>query len=227
MIKAGGKNFKNKTTLTNQCKYILNTAKLDTLLEGSWLELMKDVVRMHESADEKIGDGDFSVGVRVCPINPRRRRQFYILRENGTDTDFSYYKAIAGSTSKDSHIKRTLRDAVKQQTIDFKNAYFKEHQDSAGYVRCEETGLKIKKREAHLDHYPKQFDEIVKDWVNKYNVKAEEVELINPGDNTTVWEMADKDLLNKFIEMHKEVAQYRVVLGKVNLQRSPAKRFKF
>lgn len=87
--------------------------------------------------------------------------------------------------------------------------------------------MKIKKREAHLDHYPKQFDEIVKDWVNKYNVKAEEVELINLGDNTTVWEMADKDLLNKFIEMHKEVAQYRVVLGKVNLQRSPAKRFKF
>ena len=33
MIKAGGKNFKTKTTLTNQCKYILNTAKLNTLLE--------------------------------------------------------------------------------------------------------------------------------------------------------------------------------------------------
>lgn len=226
MIKAGGKNFKTKTTLTNQCKYILNTSNLDTLLEGSWLDLLKDVVRMHESASEKIGQGDFSVGVRACTINPRRR-QFYILRENGTDTDFSYYKAIQGYTNKDTQIKRTLRDAIKQQTVDFKNAYFKEHQDSSGYVKCAETGLKIKKREAHLDHYPKQFDEIVSDWVKKYNVKSDDLELINLGDNTTTWEMADKDLLNKFIEMHLDVAKYRVVLGKVNLQRSPAKRFKF
>lgn len=227
MIKAGNKTFKSQTTLTNFCKFILNNADLNKPLEGEWFSVMDDVLRMHDNYHGKIKGQQYSICVRKSPINARQR-QFYILREDGSDTDFSYYKAISNKpTSKIVRIKDTLKAAVKQQTIDYKDWYFEEHKIGKDFVLCEETGLKLKRKDSHIDHYPKQFDEIVEEWVKKYNVKSEDVELIDGGDNTTVCEMVDKDLLESFVNYHKEQATYRIVLNKVNLQRKRPKKFTF
>jgi len=85
-------------------------------------------------------------------------------------------------------------------------------------------GSLIQRKDSHIDHYPKQFDEIVEEWVKKYNVKSEDVELVDGGDNTTVCEMVDKELLESFVNYHKEQATYRIVLNKVNLQESLKKK---
>ena len=58
-------------------------------------------------------------------------------------------------------------------------------------------------------------------------MKSEDVELIDGGDNTTVCEMVDKELLESFVNYHKEQATYRIVLNKVNLQRKRPKKFTF
>lgn len=225
MITAGGKNFKNKTTLTAYCKFVLNNQEKDTLLDGEWQDVMSDVLRMHKDFEGKTKGKPFQIGVRACFINPRNR-QFYVLREDGTDTDFSYIKAIT-TRSKLSYVKETLRASIKEQTTSYKENYFKENADSKGYVVCPETNLKIKKKESHIDHFPVQFDTIVKDWTKMRGVKSEEIVLVRPPANSTVWEMEDKELLQSFIDYHKSVAKYRVVLNKVNLQRGKAERAKF
>lgn len=225
MIKAGGKNFKNKTTLTAYCKFVMNNQEKDTLLSGEWEAVMCDVLRMHEDFEEKTKGGPFKIGVRACFINPRNR-QFYILRQDGTDTDFSYLKAIT-SKSKLSYVKETLRDAIKEQTTSYKENYFKENADNKGYVLCPETGLKIKKKESHIDHFPVQFDTIIKNWAKMQGIKSKDIALVRPPDNSTVWGMEDKGLLQSFIDYHGSVAQYRIVLNKVNLQRGKAERAKF
>lgn len=225
-IKAGGKEFKTKASLTNYCKYVLNNATLNTVLHGEWGAVLRDVLSMHESFEEKTDGQSFEIGVRQCFINPRNR-QFFILREDGSDTDFSFYKAIS-TPKKPSYIKATLRAAVKDQTVSFKEDYFAKNADSKGYVRCADTNLKIKQKDAHVDHFPLQFDEIVKEWVDIIGKKSEDIVLLRPErDNKTVWEMEDKELLNSFVEFHKTVATYRVVLNKVNQQRKKAKKFEF
>lgn len=225
MIKAGGKNFKTKGTLQNYCKYVLNTATINTLLEGEWFRVVDDVLKMHECYDEKVGTGTYSIGVRRCSINPRNR-QFYILREDGSDTDFSYRKALI-HTSRLTHVKQLLRDAIKPQSSEYKDNYFAGNADRLGYIVCPETGLKVKKKDAHVDHYPVQFDEIVQSWAEKMGVDSETIAIHHPGDNATVWIMDDKALYQSFIDYHQEVATYRVVLNKVNAQRKKAARAKF
>lgn len=225
-IKAGGKNFKAKTTLQAYCKYVLNNAKLNTLLEGEWEAVLIDVLKMHACYDGKTKGQSYKIGVRTCNINPRNR-QFFILREDGSDTDFSYYKAISESKTNMARIKEILRASIKDQTVAYKMEYFIKNEDSRGFVLCEETGLKLKMKDSHIDHYPKQFDEIVQEWADKYNVVSEDVKLIPPGDNATVWGMADNKLLLSFQEYHLSQARYRIVLNKVNLQRKKSKRSTF
>ena len=225
-IKAGGKTFKTKTTLENYCKFVLNNAEIGSYLEGEWELVVTDVLKMHEDFLIKTNGGEgFKVGVRKCFINPRNR-QFFILRSDGTDTDFSYRKALSPK-SKASYVKETLRALIKEQTNAFKDKYFEENQDSKGYVVCPETGLKIKKKDSHIDHYPKQFDEIVKDWAESRNLKSKDIILVQPPENSTFWPLEDKSLEKDFKEYHQKEATYRIVLNKVNLQRGRSKRFDF
>lgn len=220
-----GKNFKNKTTLTNYCKFVLNNAEINEELSGEWLAVLKEVVFMHERFQEKTKNLEYTVGIRLCTVNPRNR-QFYIIRSDGTDTDFSYYKAI-GSYNKQTRIKSALRELVRDQVIEFKDSYFRENSDSKGYVICPETNLKIKKKDSHLDHYPKQFDEIVEEWVKINFINSENLEIYPAGDNTNAWTIKDTEIAKSFMDFHKQTAEYRVVLNKVNLQRKRSKKFTF
>jgi len=226
MITVGGKNFKTKQTLTNYCKFVLNNADLDSLLQGEWESVMNDVLNMHQDFHGKTKGQPFKIGVRACQINPMNR-QFFILREDGTDTDFSYYKCISGK-SKESRIKETLRACIKYQSDGYKEQYFFENADRQGYVACAETGLKIRKRDSHIDHFPVQFDEIVKEWVDINNLRSEDIVLVKPSkDNSTFWPFEDQELLQSFLDYHQKVATYRIVLNKVNLQRKRPKKFNF
>lgn len=216
-MKVGNKNFKTKTTLTNYCKFILNNADVNSILEGECLDVLKDVVVMHDRFEEKVKGLDYTVGVRACTVNPRNR-QFYILRSDGTDTDFSYYKAI-GSSSKLRRIKEALRESIREQMITYKDSYFELHSDSKGYVVCPETELKMKRKDSHLDHYPRQFEEILKDWADTYSIKSDDLVIYPAGDNTNGWLFEDQNILKSFVEFHEDAAEYRVVLNKVNLQR--------
>jgi len=225
MVEAGGMEFKTKQTLKNYCKFVLNNAKLNSELYGEWFEVINDVLKMHDCYDEKTQGGGYKIGVRTCLINPRNR-QFYVLRADGSVTDFSYVKAIS-SQSKEGKIKDIFRAAINDQTIDYKDTYFNEFGDSKGYVICPETNLKVRKKDSHIDHYPKQFNEIVKDFIDIHNISSESLVIHHPGDNATVWIMEDQELLNKFVEYHHEVAEYRIVLNKVNLQRKKSKSYNF
>lgn len=225
MIKSGGMEFKTKQSLKNYCKFVLNNAKLNSELYGEWFDVIDDVLKMHDCYDEKTQSSEYKIGVRKCLINPSNR-QFYVIRSDGSTTDFSYLKAITSET-KEVKIKSIFREAINYQTIEFKKNYFSLHGDSRGYVVCPETNLKIKHNNSHIDHYPKQFNDIVKEFIQIHNISSESLVIHHPGDNATAWIMEDKELLDKFVEYHQRVAQYRIVLDKVNLQRKRPKSYKF
>lgn len=225
-IRAGGKNFQTKLKLRNFCGYILNNAPMNEPLYGDWLAVMDDVLRNHPCYEQIAMGQTYKIMTRRCPINPRNR-QFYIEREDGSDTDFSYYKAIKGSQSKISLIKQALRQSVMDQVKEYKTEYFRQHQDHLGYVVCEETGLKIKMKNSHVDHIGKKFEQIVKDFFDMKGISSEDITLHRGGDNTTCWRFDDMKLYNEFIEYHEKEAKYRVVLDKVNLQKPQGSRAVF
>lgn len=220
-IKAGGKVFQTKKKLQNYCRYVLNNQNHYKTLEGEWFLVMDDVLRMHECYKEKVGEGSYKIQVRPCMINPRNN-QFFILREDGSDTDFSMYKCLKPE-SNSTKIKRSLREVVKSQVVMYKNKHFLNNSDNSGYVKCPVTKLKISKKSSHLDHYPLQFDEIVNLWLEDNNLTLSDIKLEVTTDNHTAAELKDCALTKSFFKFHKKVAKYRVVLDKVNLQRGRAK----
>lgn len=220
----GGMTFQSKEKLTNYVKYVLNNQKRGTFLEGKWFDVVNDILKQHENYQQKVGAGEYKIGVRACSVNPKNN-QFYILRQDGTDTDFSFYKALT-KRSQSSKVKESLRGLIKDQMISYKEDYFNENSDSKGYCICPVTNLKITKKSSHLDHYPVQFDQIVSDWLESNNLCFDGIGILPTQDNDTHGTLADENLADSFYKYHLLNAQYRVVLDKVNLQRERWKKAK-
>lgn len=216
----GGITFQNKEKLVNYIRFILYNTLPNEPLKGKWFDVMDDVLRGHQNYLQKVGKGSYAIGVQVCPVNPNNRC-FIVIRENGSITDFSFYKALT-SKSHSSEVKAALRNIVKDQAIQYKKDYF-ENNAVGKYCICPSTGLKITMKSSHLDHYPKQFDEIVSEWLKLNKLKLGDIKLESSKDNQVVKSLVDNKLSENFYEYHLKVAEYRVVLSQVNLQREKAK----
>ena len=221
VIKIAGKTFKSKGTLINYVKYVLNNHEVGTSLGGDWFDVVDGVLRLHTNYKQKVGDGKYEIYIQQCTVNPRNRN-FMIRREDDSTTDFSYYKALRPD-NKASDVKAALRYAIQDQCVEYKDNYFLENASAKGRVICAETGLKVTKKTSHLDHYPVQFDEIVSTWFKLHKLKLSDIELKDSWDNKRQSELADAGLVEYFQTYHEEVANYRVVLAGVNLQRKKAK----
>ncbi len=220
-IQAGGVVYPSKKKLQEKCKSILNTPIKGEFLEGKDFSTIDDVLKMHHRYNTKVGKGGYKIGIRHCNVN-FNNNQFFIRRQNGSETDFSYYKCLTHH-SPVTELKKSLRSIIKYQMINYKTWYFDKEADSKGYLICPVTELKIKRKSSHLDHYPLQFEEIVEKWLIGNNLKVKDIKLLPAGDNETAWTLADTELANSFYDYHEDTAAYRIVLDKVNLQRGRAK----
>lgn len=215
---AGGLGFKTKKLLHKHCKGILNGNMGE--LEGEDLAVMLDVLKMHPRYKDKVGKRSYTIFVGSCPFNAANN-QFQIVFTDREVVDFSYYKAIQGY-SPESKLKETLRQSIDCFHKAYRKNYIKENMKK-GYLLCEVTGLKIKPKEMHLDHYPRQFEEIILDWMIINELRVSSINLIPPEGYGFTWSFEDPELLKSFISYHNEVVQYRGVLAKVNLQREKSK----
>jgi hypothetical protein len=87
---------------------------------------------------------------------------FWVVRQDGSATDFSYtcaVKGLQGSRSKDFY--GACREAVALDLVLAKKRAFAEHGDAHGLVACELTGVMVSIDDAHLDHAWPNFSHIV------------------------------------------------------------------
>ena len=218
MIKAGGMNFSTKAKLRNKCKYILNSTINGEDLSEKDYSIIDDVFKMHTNYEHKTKGLSYVIKTRPCSTNPRKYSEFYITRSDGSTTDFSYHKCLI-TPSNTTKVKKSLRSVVNSQVWGYKNQYFKDNQDSKGYVICPVTKLKIRTRDSHIDHYPKTFNTIVEEWVKLECLDIKTIKVKPSGDNTQDELLEDDSLCDSFYRYHESVAEYRIVLDKVNLQR--------
>jgi hypothetical protein len=208
---AGGLGFPTKSSLISYCKGILNSG---LELEGEDYLVIDDVLRMHPRYKEKIGKGSYLIFISECSTNPINNA-FYIEHSNGHIEDFSFYKAI-NKYNPETRIKNCFRKLIDFDHKLARSLALKKNKATKGKVFCDETGLKISPSEAHLDHYPLQFEEIVGLWFEKEGLKVSDI-LFEPSG-----ELSNKTYCQSFIEFHKDKVQYRLVMNKVNLQRGKA-----
>lgn len=87
---------------------------------------------------------------------------FWVVRLDGSATDFSYIwavKGLPGDWSKDFY--GACREAVALDLVLAKKRAFAEHGDAQGLVACELTGVMVSIDDAHLDHAWPNFSHIV------------------------------------------------------------------
>ncbi len=209
---AGGLGFPTKAALVAHCKDILYSCELE--FKGQDYDVVVDVLKMHPRYSEKVGRGDYQICIVPCRVNTRNNT-YIIKKANGEVEDFSYYKAVSKYTP-ETRVKNCFRKLVSKDHKAARLEYLAKNKAPNGKVFCEETKLKIKPSEAHLDHYPLQFEEIVGMWFSENGLGVSNVKFNLDG------ELESKEQAQSFIDYHKAHVKYRLVMNKVNLQRGKA-----
>lgn len=137
-------------------------------------QLLRNLLERHPEAHQKIGHG-------VKRFFRDRTDQgtdcFWLQRENGSSTDFSYISCVnAKGKSLYQEFAEACRQAVQPDLDAAKKAHFEKHGDTEGKVRCEVSGEMVASYESHLDHKkPMTFQVIVTTFVaaNKIEIRTD------------------------------------------------------
>ena len=146
-----------------------------------------------------------------------RNLQFWIKREDGTETDISYPSCIDPRKPIDE-IKDACRRAVESiiTEYNFKHVYPTISDLSGQYIQCSD--------EAEVDHYDMDFVELVNNWVSlnggeeKVHSKINETE-----DGSEITEFTDRELVESFIQYHNSHTHLRLITIEENRKRKKKK----
>ena len=216
----GDKFFNTQKELREHIRSILYRYRDFENLNDEDFEFMCEILNRHPDIDRKIKAGIKSIHAETNQ-DWNNTRSFFINRVDGTKTDFSFEKCIKG-VDKDKYLnlfKTAARNAIKDQILDFRNAFFAEYADNNGYIICPIEGIKINNEQAHVDHIPPHtFDSIVNDFTSEEKIDLTKIQYYGFGDCESKKEFKDEELERKFALYHKKRAKLRVLSKKAHLK---------
>jgi hypothetical protein len=104
--------FKSRAALERYIKALLIEVPAGAELTGEAEEIVTDLINHHPKAAEKTGAGIKKIVVRPDQIW-KKNKQFWIVRQDGTEIDFSYRKCLHGEMSRIDLFRAACRAAVK------------------------------------------------------------------------------------------------------------------
>ena len=214
-IKIGKKIFKYKKNVLLHFKNILNSYDFGESLNSEDFNDVYELLKKHPRAKEKIGVGikDFKIG--KVQYNTKC---FEFIRTDSTTGFFGYIKCINGDRQAITEFSRACRRAIQEDLKNVKTKYFKKH-SKKGRVKCQETGELLLYEDLNVDHrQPNTFSIIIDRFIEVNNIDFNNIEYVTTDDYAQ--ELADKNLINKFREYHKDKANLRLVKKELNLGRS-------
>ncbi len=128
-----------------------------------------DLAALLERYDMLIGDGPPKIGPGIERFERRLNKGegwsssgFWVVRVDGTATDFSYPNAVAGNPRPESQeFYDACHNAVARDLLAMKQNQFDRFADADGHLQCDVTGDLISYGEAHLAHGNPPFGAIV------------------------------------------------------------------
>lgn len=175
--------------------------------------LFADLLEMHPDAKSKRGSGVAGFAIKTNPDYPNTVT-VYVLRTDGTECDFSWYKSIDGAKQEDMQFN-ALREAVKNQVIQFKDKQLL----SLEPLLCPITNQRITFDNYHVDHAaPRTFQQLVRDWLQSEGIVLEDVIITESRENEYGRKMADPKQLHSWREYHYKNARLRMLSKEGNLK---------
>lgn len=190
----GGIKFKSLTDARNYTKGIYDTYDIGQTLSTEHTTFLISALHFRgQEGEQKIG-----CGVRRIYMisNEYGKKSFCIERNDGSETDFSYYKIFA---------RKTGRVKKSDKRVDFEKACRYTVKDDILNIKNGSDSDII----AH--HDIKQFKDIVDDFISENDIDVETIEFIGHDDGETHIEFADKNLEIMWRLYHRDVARISLV----------------
>lgn len=232
VVLANGSEWANQKLAYEHFKDLRDSYLLETPIEN--LDHHEDLCALLERYDAAIAAGPSKAGSGVAYFFTRENEAhggktigFWVMRTDGTETDFSFKTAISGRPKDaDAELVEACRESVYDLLIDLKADHFKRAASKAREVRCEVSGNPVDAYGSRLDYAPIEFRDLV--WAFRTNEGWEEN--IPPGilsvsaDGQLTTQFVDMDAMARFRAYHAEHARLRVVSRHVTRARLLASR---
>lgn len=213
-MEIGQKQFKTKKEAITHFKEILNSYNFQEKVSKEHFDDIIELLKYHPSKS-KLTESIDTIIVDKVKFNTKA---FHYLNADGEFEAFSYLKCINGDNSAIQKFAKTCRDAVQDDIFSVKQQYFKINSNK-GRVKCQETGELCKWEELVVDHrQPNTFSVIVDRFIEINSIDINSIEYIEVIDG--VYKFSDDVIIEKFKNYHKEKANLRIVIKKVNSKRA-------
>ena len=221
----GSRSFMSKKQAKEHYREILDRYKAGQKIDNS--DDHEDLVALVDCLDQVLIDGgEDPKGDREISHFEKRLNQpwstagFWIVRTDGTATDFSYTLGIDGVRKLKSRIQcfsDACRDVVRPDIDAFRDS----KRDSNGMFVCEATGVMLLAKEAHIDHQTPYFSTIVKNFRDSKGwSKIPDGIITEATEAQPIAKFVDLAAAQEFREYHKSRFRLRIVSSKVNLKLS-------
>lgn len=181
----------------------------------------------HSEEESKIGCGVDYFDVRMNWGTGGATKGFWVVRTDGSETDFSFLWAVKG-TPKPEHQEfvDACRAAVMDDLHAAKRRFFAEHGDAHGRVPCEISGLLVTLDEAHTDHAYPAFGALVVSFkaARLWHRDLPTGVLSRSQDGQTTTTFVDPEVVQAFREFHHAAATLRVIAKGENLSLAAGQR---
>lgn len=215
VVRIQGQTFSTKKSLKEKCKEILNSYKDGVRLNLFDEEFMIDFFTQLAKSNKLKGLKIVEVYVRKSKKFPNL--QFWIKREDGTETDISYLNCIS-PRKKIDEISDACRRAVESIIMEYKikHVYPTTSDLSRQSIVCLD--------EAEVDHYDMDFVELVNNWVSLNGGEEKIYSKINETeDGSEITEFTDGALVESFIQYHNSHTHLRLITVEENRKRKKKK----
>jgi len=206
-----GQDFRTQQDLLAYVRAILNRYHLGQVLDLFDYPFVIDLLQQHPDAAQKIGCGASHIYVAETPAY--HTRCFHLVRQDGSETDFSYLECIR-ATAHDKKVRQALRYAIAAQIFAYKRAAF----DASPIIICPDTGERLAFMTAHVDHRaPLTFERLVADFLAAEGLTFEAIDLIPQADLAYRDELADAQLCERWLAYHLAHAELEIISPTANL----------
>ena len=211
--------FSSKVAAKQYFKQLLGGYNHGDRVSGDDALQLYALIERHPERDRKVGCGIDHFEVRQSEYG---NNGFWLVRSDGTSTDFSYLSCIQGEPpSHRLQVNRAFRAIVRFDIQNAVNVFFDQMRDENGMVACAESGELIAREAAHLDHRPPlTFEVIVETFLAYHGLLHEQIDITAGSDGSIHPELLDKEMANDFRRYHANTARLDVIKSDLNLKNS-------
>jgi len=215
MLTIGTEDFPSVAAAERRIRGILAryaTTQAMERITGEDRRFVEALIAGHPRAQKIIDCGIEHVCVQRVPFQEHLRR-FVVIRRDGSWRDFSWGKCLHPTDALDD-VRRICRRLAADQVAGFARAFWREHPHGAV---CPILGVPITPKDAHVDHAPPVFAELVQAWLAEERLEPDDIEIVYRADYGGRSAFADPLLAERWREFHRKHARLRVVSARANL----------